>query len=238
MLSQPCPACWPCALILTASKPCNTPCNARALSQLLLVLSDDDLHVKDTPFGTGVARAIATSLNALVYHTHFPRQQQQQRPQQQVQIAVGPLPAATLLSGVSILERYAPVALRGLYERDQRRSFCQAALWTAPYDVHSQSSGGAAIGMVVAQQPQAEEAQAGGSRPVHQGLRAAAAVVQGLLFGGGSGEGGGAGGAGGGGQPSAVAPVGSPTAAMTALLRSAPQCVPFDVRLQLFRYGS
>ena len=37
------------------------------------------------------------------------------------------------VSAQALLEQYAPIALRGLYERDARQSFCQAALWTAPF---------------------------------------------------------------------------------------------------------
>jgi hypothetical protein len=224
----------------TPATPALPRCRRRALCQLLLVLSDDDLHVRGEPFGPAAARAIATSLNALVYHTHFPKpapapptgQQQRQRGG-----AAQTLPAATLRAGGALLERFAPAALRGLYERDQRRPFCQPALWTAPYDCDAGQGGvgggpPAGGGGAAAQQQPAQ----------HSGLRAVAAVVPGLLFGGSAGGGGGGSGAaadGGGGAPAAAlaaVAAGAPTA-MTALLRAAPQCVPFDVRLQLFRCG-
>jgi hypothetical protein len=210
-----------------------TPPQPRALSQLLLVLSDDDLHTRGAPFNTGAARAIATTLNALVYHTHFPKQQQQvMRREGSTRLSTGggaaaaPLPPATLRSGADLLERYAPPALRGLYERDQRRPFCQPALWTAPFDGDAAQGGG---GGAAASQQQA---------PQHSGLRAVAAVVQGLLLGGGSAAGGSGAAAAGaqGSAPARLAPVTtSNPSAMTALLRVAPQCVPFDVRLELFR---
>jgi len=211
----------------------------RALSQLLLVLSDDDLHVKGAPFNTGGARAIATSLNALVYHTHFPKQQQQQQQQPSMQrqgstrvattdTGTTPLPATTLRCGAALLERYAPQALRGLYERDQRRSFCQAALWTAPFDGDSTQPAAAA----------SSSSSGAQGRELHTGLRSVAAVVQGLLFGGGTAASSSSGDAASNQQQVAslsLAPVSGSPSAMTALLHVAPQCVPFDVRLQLFR---
>ncbi|GBF97295.1 hypothetical protein Rsub_09986 [Raphidocelis subcapitata] len=211
----------------------------RALCQLLLVLSDDDLHRRGTPFNTGAARAIATTLNALVYHTHFPAAQargRQQGPAAGGAGGVPALPAATLSGGRALLERHAPQALRGLYERDQRRPFCRPELWTAPFDAdraagapHTASIGGGAA------QPQAEGGGAGQGRG-QGGLGAVAAVVQGLLF---TGRPTAAAAAGAASAAAAAAPLqptyGTP-AALTALLRSAPQCVPFDVRLQLFRH--
>jgi ubiquitin-protein ligase E3 C len=204
------------------------------------VLSDDDLHVRAAPFSTAATRAIATSLNALVYHTHFPKRQQQQRQHSIAHRDSGSCsaepPLATLRGGSALLERYAPQALRGLYERDQRRPFCQAALWTAPYDgdaAQQQATGlsGSGAGGVGTE---------GGTQPVpqHSGLRAVAAVVQGLLFGGSGASSTAApdGNSSGGAPAAALAAVvsGAPSA-MTALLRAAPQCVPFEVRLQLFR---
>lgn len=230
----------------------NTSFFCRVLSHLLLVLSDADLHSKGQPFSTGAARAIATSLNALVYHTHFPRPAPQHqgntlRPSLGKRVSNGLgcddagvelVSAATLGAGSRLLERYAPVALRGLYERDQRQPFCQPALWTAPYDAHCAASGAPPGG----QQQQPRQSRVGWEQ--HSGLRAVTAVVQGLLFGGTAGTtdsqavAAGAS-AGDGGLTDALpalgmAVAGSPSA-MTALLRAAPQCVPFDVRLQLFR---
>ncbi len=72
----------------------------------------------------------------------------------------------------ALLAEFAPVALRSLYERDTRRSFCRPALWVAPYKLlHDQQ----------AQQQQQQQQQ-----QQHGGLEAffsAAAVVQSLLFG-------------------------------------------------------
>ncbi len=44
----------------------------RVYAHLLLVLDDTDFHNSAQPFSTGQARAIATSLNSLVFHTCFP----------------------------------------------------------------------------------------------------------------------------------------------------------------------
>jgi hypothetical protein len=51
---------------------------------LLVVLDDGDLHQRQTPFSLGASRAIASTLNSLVFHTAFPEAagQQQQQPGQ------------------------------------------------------------------------------------------------------------------------------------------------------------
>lgn len=67
------------------------PC-CRSLAQLLLVLDDGDLHQRQTPFSLGASRAIASTLNSLVFHTAFPEQaggQQQQQPGQHVKQQAG-----------------------------------------------------------------------------------------------------------------------------------------------------
>ena len=221
-------------LVFECRPPSTRPHPARALCQLLLVLSDDDLHTRGTPFNTGAARAIATTLNALVYHSHFPAPHAKAR---QGRGAAGggapPLPAPTLSGARALLERHAPQALRGLYERDQRRPFCRPELWTAPFDADRAAGAPhtASIGSVAAQ-PQDEAGAAGTGQG---GLGAVAAVVQGLLF---SGRPPGAAAAGGGsaaGSAASAQPTYGTPAALTALLRCAPQCVPFEVRLQLFR---
>lgn len=58
----------------------------RSLAQLLLVLDDADLHQRQTPFSLGTSRAVASTLNSLVFHTAFPEAagQQQQQPGQQL----------------------------------------------------------------------------------------------------------------------------------------------------------
>jgi hypothetical protein len=51
------------------------------------VLDDADLHQRQTPFSLGTSRAIASTLNSLVFHTAFPEaggQQQQQQPGQKL----------------------------------------------------------------------------------------------------------------------------------------------------------
>ena len=227
------------------------------------MLSDDELHVKGSPFSLGAARAIATTLNALVYHSYFPKaspRAQQALPQPVWSGACGSssVPPTTLRSGLALLERNAPQALRGLYERDQRRPFCQVpGFWTAPYDADACQDGAVAAS---SSEPSTQQ------RGRHSGLRGVAAVVQGLLFGtgsrgdaaaadgavrgdtvasGGQGHSAAAGvnmrsggsGAGGVSSPTQKGGTVGASAGMTALLRQAPQCVPFDVRLQLFRCG-
>ncbi|WIA29294.1 hypothetical protein OEZ86_011799 [Tetradesmus obliquus] len=198
----------------------------RGLAQLLQVLDDTDLHQRQEPFTLGASRAIASTLNSLVFHTAFPEKQQRKQQQQQLSM---PLLPATAAHGLGLLTQYAPVVLRGYYERDARQQFCQPNLWTEPYS-------NMMAGLEAAQQQQ----QAGGV------LATTAAVVQALLAGVGlaaeedeeSGNG----------SVRASSPLPSPaaaggassipglrTGALLLLLRCAPQCVPFAVRLELFR---
>lgn len=235
--------------------------------QLLLVLDDADLHQRQAPFSLGASRAVASTLNSVVFHTFFPEQRQQQQGEGQgrqlsprsraAQPAL--LPASTAERGrvrarttlrcrhavraactlaaaltamrcrtflwlQALILQYAPMALRGLYDRDARQQFCQPQLWTAPYS--SLMAGLAA-----------------GSSTQEDGLlSSAAAVVQALLAGLAGDD------AAGVAPPAAAAGRSSPgvggagpslpglrTGAMLSLLRAAPQCVPFHVRLELFR---
>lgn len=228
------------------------------LAQLLLVLSDDDLHVRGTPFSPAAARAVATSLNGLVYRTHFPRAPPAATGQRVAGGVAGAcaatLPRATLAAGASLLQAWAPVALRGLYERDQRRPYASSAgtpgFWTAPWDADASQQGSSAAGSDgTSSGGGAAEQQRRSGGAGHSGLRGLAAVVQGLLSGSARDTGGSAGtsqpqppadasrggGTGRGTDPGLAAAVAGAPSAMTALLRSAPQCVPFDVRVQLFR---
>jgi hypothetical protein len=132
-----------------------------------------------------------------------------------------------------LLTQYAPVVLRGYYERDSRQQFCQPHLWTEPYS------------NMMASLEAAQQQQAGGM------LATTAAVVQALLAGVGlaaeededNGNSS---------SMRPTSPLPSPaaatalnagassipglrTGALLLLLRSAPQCVPFAVRLELFR---
>jgi ubiquitin-protein ligase E3 C len=251
---------------------------------LLLVLDDADLHEHQTPFSLGASRAIASTLNSLVFHTAFPESKGKQQPGQQQQagaqhqlgataailpatfrhglvsvlLAALPLHARTaVLTAVltamltaaatvqGLLQAHAPTALRGLYERDARKSFCQPSLWTEPYSNM--------MARLQAAQPQQQE---GGV------LGLTAAVVQALLVSTGltgqDEEGGGSGAAAAAAQQPVVTAVSSSqpgplrhdraaaaaqgvsitglrTGALLSLLRAAPQCVPFPVRLELFR---
>lgn len=84
----------------------------RVLSQLLLVLDDADLHQRQAPFSLGTSRAIASTLNSLVFHQFFPapRGQQRQQPGQAQAaaahtaapdvLAAGVLPQTTLGHGL------------------------------------------------------------------------------------------------------------------------------------------
>lgn len=52
---------------------------------MLVVLDDGDLHQREVPFSLGTSRAIASTLNSLVFHTAFPEACSTQQPGQQQQ---------------------------------------------------------------------------------------------------------------------------------------------------------
>jgi hypothetical protein len=97
-LARTCTNRWSDSAASSALLPCLHPHN-RSLAQLLLVVDDGDLHQRQTPFSLGASRAIASTLNSLVFHTAFPEQdvaqQQQQRPGQQLQRQAGALQEAS-----------------------------------------------------------------------------------------------------------------------------------------------
>ncbi len=91
-----------CATLLRA--PSAVPC--RALVQLLLVLDDADLHEHGSPMNLATSRAMASSLNSLVFHTAFPESCRPQvspaaAVQQQQQQHAKLLPASTAHGRVS-----------------------------------------------------------------------------------------------------------------------------------------
>jgi hypothetical protein len=195
-----------------------------------LVLDDADLHQHQTPFSLGTSRAIASTLNSLVFHTAFPHTTKEHQQQQLLTVKVLP---ATSAHGSALLCEYCPVVLRGYYERDARQNFCQATLWVEPYNNLMAS--------LEAQQQQQQQQRVQGGLVV-----TTAAVVQALLSSTGltgnddlnsstlpataANRG-----------PAPIAAGGTPTVvglrttALLSLLRAAPQCVPFTVRLELFR---
>lgn len=138
----------------------------------------------------------------------------------------------------ALLAAHAPAALRGFYERDARRPFCQPLLWTQPY--HNLMARLASSSSL----PGSDGAAGGGG----SALAMTAAVVQALLVSLAGDDGDSSLHGGGrmlGSDGSAAAPPlaagsahgvpGLRTGALLSLLRSAPQCVPFPVRLELFR---
>jgi hypothetical protein len=223
-----------------APLPARSPC--RCLAHLLLVLDDHDLHEAQQPLPLGQARAIATCLNSLEFHTHFPAGPGASSGAAGAGARAGAAPlvdAATLRVGRAMLAEQAPLVLRALYERDVRRSFCRPGLWLAPYEA-MMGRGGLAGG---GSSSGGDGAPAGPAAAAAPGLLGflPSVIAQALLAGdgegGGGGGGGGRGGSGGGGAapgPLMQARAARP-AAVAALLRAAPQCVPFPERVEFFR---
>lgn len=99
----------------------------RSLAQLLVVLDDGDLHQRQTPFSLGASRAIASTLNSLVFHTAFPEtagQQQQQPGQHLKQQPAAELSAqvapATLAHGMVSTGSTATVLSAGLSQTQRK----------------------------------------------------------------------------------------------------------------------
>ncbi|GAX84732.1 hypothetical protein CEUSTIGMA_g12154.t1 [Chlamydomonas eustigma] len=94
----------------------------RLYHHLLLVLDDEEMYKEQKPLTLNQSRAVATSLNSLVFYTYLPKTLGEKiRPS-----GGGQAP--------SLLAEFAPLLLRSLYERDVRHSFCQPLLWLAPYN--------------------------------------------------------------------------------------------------------
>lgn len=210
----------------------------RCLGHLLLVLDDHDFHDRQEPLGLAQSRAIVTCLNTLVFHTHFPKPGS---------AAAGGGTAAqqavdgpTLQVARALLSEQAPLVLRALYDRDVRRAYCKPALWLAPYNAMMQSGGLHSSGSADMQAAGATAGAAGQGSPQQRAARPAAAaaimdflpatIAQALLN---ATDGGSSGGTP---QQGALmqARASRPTA-VAALLRAAPQCIPFQERVEFFR---
>lgn len=141
------------------------------------------------------------------------------------------------------MKEFAPSCLKSLFDKDSRKSFCQPQLWTEPYNnlmarlaaQQQQQDGGvlattAAVvqallvttgltgqedeaGSAASQPPTATPRSSSQSGGLQQSSAAAAAAVA---------------------ARGAHLP-GLRTSALLSLLKAAPQCVPFAVRLELFR---
>lgn len=98
---------------------------------MLLVLDDEDFHEKQVPLSLGQNRAVATTLNTLVFLTYCP----------QGEPGTGSQTASSDTS-LGVLVEQAPLLLRRLYERDARRSFCRSTLWLGPYSEQREEAAG------------------------------------------------------------------------------------------------
>lgn len=207
------------------------PPRRRVYNQCLLVMDDCEFHERQTPFNLGQQRAIAAALNTLVFRTQLP----EVRDASGGGGGSGGKPAAAVAgargkgggaAAFQMLQAAAPLLHRALYDRDARRQFCPLALWLEPY--HHHLAANAATGSAPGSAPQQQQQQVSG-----------AAVVRALLAvsDDGAEEGSPRG-------PPGLPPVvaaaaataaASRPAAVAAILTAAPQCVPFEERLSVFR---
>lgn len=127
--------------------------------------------------------------------------------------AAVPRPNRLLARSPFLRRTLRPAPRRALYERDARLQFCPPALWLEPYHHLVASSGqqqpvsGAAV--VRALLAAADDGGEGQGLPSHLPAAARAAA--------------------------AAAAAASRPAAVAAILTAAPQCVPFDERVAVFR---
>ncbi|KAL4428287.1 hypothetical protein ABPG75_002376 [Micractinium tetrahymenae] len=191
----------------------------------LQVVDDWEFHERQQTFSLGQQRAIAAALNTLIFRTQLPD-------------TSGPAGAAAGGGAVAragrlgrdhrMLQQAAPLLHRALYERDARRPFCPPALWLEPYR-HLVSAGGGSASQpisgaaVVRALVAAADGDAGGSQhpgapSAAHGAAAAAAATAAAASSSGAG----------------VAAASRP-AAVAAILTAAPQCVPFEERVAVFR---
>ena len=91
---------------------------------LLTVLDDDALYVKGDPLPLPATRAIALSLNALVFHSHVSTGLSGQ-----AQVSTG----AARHGGNEVALAAAEACLQGLYGRNARREFAPVSAWLAPW---------------------------------------------------------------------------------------------------------
>ncbi|GMH32392.1 hypothetical protein BSKO_00226 [Bryopsis sp. KO-2023] len=105
----------------------------QAYAHLLLVLDDEDFHDKQQLLTLGQNRAIAATLNNLVFFTHCPPEDRPTTSEESGQKNRG--------DHVNVLAEQVPLLLRRLYERDARRSFCRSALWLGPYSKDGGANG-------------------------------------------------------------------------------------------------
>lgn len=135
-----------------------------------------------------------------------------------------------------LLREYAPFCLKSYYDKDTRKPFCQPQLWTEPYSnlmarlaAQQQQDGGAlattaaVVQALLASTGLAGQDEAGVAPPPTRGSSSSGGLQQ---------------------SPAVAAAAaaargahlpGLQTNALLSLLKAAPQCVPFTVRLELFR---
>lgn len=216
------------------------------LNHFLAVADDYEVHERQQPFSLGQQRAIAASLNTLVFRTHLPE------PGSGGSGARGGQPGALgrdhrmLQTAAPLLHRCAawgkcdgrgrqeaclqpavpagpPQVLgsatvsscRALYDRDSRRQFCPPSLWLEPYQHLAAAAGQQqqpVSGAAVVRALLAAGDDEAGEGPAHPGTPGSPAAA---------------------GQAAAAAA--SRPAAVAAILTAAPQCVPFDERVAVFR---
>lgn len=102
------------------------------MHDMYLLLTDDlQFYEEQKPFTLAQQRAIACTINTLVFYAHFDKE-----------LLTRSADKNRITSDSSVyalLGDSAPRLLASLYERDERRQFCEPALWLEPYQVYSSS---------------------------------------------------------------------------------------------------
>lgn len=212
----------------------------RALAHYLGAADDVEFYEEQGLFTLAQQRAVAAGLTALVFRTHIPRAER-----------AGSLPTTGKLStsgsggaddggrGEAALLHHAPRLLRVLYDRDSRHQFCPPALWLSPYNQvvaagksKTDISGAAVLRALLQMDRGAQEDE--DSSEIRTSAMSRAAGHAGPSSASAHSSFGDLNSASTSGTVSGTSGGSTPTG-LAALLLQAPQCIPFEERVEVFR---
>jgi ubiquitin-protein ligase E3 C len=185
----------------------------RAMAHYLSTADDVEFYEEQGLFTLAAQRAIAVGLSSLIFRTHIP---------------LSKSPSSSSSSSLTAtyttksLLNHAPRLLRALFDRDTRRQFCPPALWLGPYTQLVRTGGaedisGAAVLRALLQvdrsssTSQDDEDGEGDGTTSSQGIRQRPS------------------------SPVAASTSTSSASGLAAVLLSAPQLIPFEERVEVFR---
>jgi len=183
----------------------------RAMAHYLSTADDVEFYEEQGLFTLAAQRALVVGLSTLIFKTHLPRSKPS--------TSSSSFPSSSLEYETSkSLLNHAPRLLRALFDRDTRRQFCPPALWLGPYSDLVRTGGadvsGAAVLRALLQVDRSSSAsleEDEGEEDRQQRSRIPYSPS----------------------TPSFSSS--SPASGLAAVLLSAPQLIPFEKRLEVFR---